>query len=492
MSIVSVPRKRATGAPDGVLVQEAAAGSGAAFATLYDRYETPVYNYCLRLLNSADDAADATQEAFVGVLRRLQADDAPVLDFAAYLYTAARNESYAVMRRRDRSRPTDSVPEEPGRAVAVETDPERSALLRDAQEEVRAANARLAPRHREVLALREVGGRSYAEIGAILGISANAAAQLLWRARSNLRDELKIGAVASVTATTEDCERAQLLIGMREDGETLEEVDERWLDEHLEECGSCRASRAMLLELGAIYGAWVPVAALASLRADVLTSAGGVIGADWSSVAAAPRHASKLSSNTGAAAAAGGVATIAAVGLALGMFQNDSPSGERSSTVTPEQENPPAARSAAPAAKAKAKAPRPERAARAASAAGPAATEATPPAAVPEAERTAPQGDAPLDPAPRDRPRERSPGPPGRPAPETPPSEVPQQPPEAVSEPPAAAPLGLPPPAAQTPAADCSHPSGVTAGCPPGHGGTPPGQGGVPPGLGAPPPGHRP
>ena len=81
----------------------------------------------------------------MGALRRRQADDAPVLDFAAYLYTAARHESYAVMRRRDRSRPTDSVPEEPGRAVAVETDPERSALLRDAQEEVRAANARLAP-----------------------------------------------------------------------------------------------------------------------------------------------------------------------------------------------------------------------------------------------------------------------------------------------------------------------------------------------------------
>ncbi len=490
MSIVSIPRKRATGAPDGVLVQEAAAGSGAAFATLYDRYETPVYNYCLRLLNSADDAADATQEAFVGVLRRLQADDAPVLDFAAYLYTAARHESYAVMRRRDRSRPTDSVPEEPNRAVAVESDPERSALLRDAQEEVRAANARLAPRHREVLALREVGGRSYEEIGAILGISANAAAQLLWRARSNLRDELRIGAVASVTATSEDCERAQLLIGMREDGETLEEVDDRWLDEHLDECGSCRASRAMLIELGAIYGAWVPVAALAGMRADVLTSAGSVIGADWSGVAAAPRHASKLSSNTGAAAAAGGVATIAAVGLALGMFQSDSPSGERSSTVTPARDSPSAANAAAPAAKAKekaSKARRPERATRAASAGSAAARTAGPggPAAgVPVTERTAPVSDVP-GPAPRERT-------PGQPGPGAPPREAPQQPPEAVSEPPAAQTHALPPPAAQTPATSCNHPTGATAGCPPGHGGTPPGQGGVPPGLGEPPPGQRP
>ena len=491
MSIVSIPRRRATGAPDGVLVQEAAAGSGAAFATLYDRYETPVYNYCLRLLNSADDAADATQEAFVGVLRRLQADDAPVLDFAAYLYTAARHESYAVMRRRDRSRPTDSVPEEPNRAVAVESDPERSALLRDAQEEVRAANALLAPRHREVLALREVGGRSYEEIGAILGISANAAAQLLWRARSNLRDELRIGAVASVTATSEDCERAQLLIGMREDGETLEEVDDRWLDEHLDECGSCRASRAMLIELGAIYGAWVPVAALAGMRADVLTSAGSVIGADWSGVAAAPRHASKLSSNTGAAAAAGGVATIAAVGLALGMFQSDSPSGEHSSTATPARGSPSAASAAAPAAKAKekaSKARRLERATRAASAGSAAARTAGPggPAAgVPVTERAAPVSDVPRPPSPRERT-------PGQPGPGAPPREAPQQPPEAVSEPPAAQTPALPPPAAQTPATSCSHPTGATAGCPPGHGGTPPGQDGVPPGLGEPPSGQRP
>ena len=69
----------------------------------------------------------------------------------------------------------------------METDPERAALLHDSQEAVREANAQLPPRHREVLALREVAGRSYEEIGAIMGISENAAAQLIWRARSKLR-----------------------------------------------------------------------------------------------------------------------------------------------------------------------------------------------------------------------------------------------------------------------------------------------------------------
>ena len=88
--------------PDGVLVQEAAAGSGVSYGALYDRYAEQVFNYCLRLTGSQDDAADATQEAFVNVLRRLQDDDRPVLDFSSYLFAAARHESYALMRQRAR------------------------------------------------------------------------------------------------------------------------------------------------------------------------------------------------------------------------------------------------------------------------------------------------------------------------------------------------------------------------------------------------------
>ena len=72
--------RRPTSAPDGVLVQEAAAGGGESYAALYDRYSEQVYNYCLRLTGSPDDAADATQEAFINVLRRLQDDDRPVLE----------------------------------------------------------------------------------------------------------------------------------------------------------------------------------------------------------------------------------------------------------------------------------------------------------------------------------------------------------------------------------------------------------------------------
>ena len=305
-----------------MLVQEAAAGSGVSYGVLYDRYASQVYNYCLRLTGSQEDASDATQEAFVNVLRRLQDDDRPVLEFSSYLFAAARHESYALMRQRVRTHPTDSPPAERGRVADLETDPERSALLSDSQQAVREANAQLPPRHREVLALREVAGRSYEEIGATMGISENAAAQLIFRARSKLREAMTAGAVASVVATTDECETAQVLLSRVQDGQPVEEEDRAWLEKHLDECGSCKTANRMLLEIGASYRLWGPVALLAGMRTATLARAGDLVGADWSHVPA-PGKGSAASSSAGGTgagaggAAAGAVAVVAAAVVAV-------------------------------------------------------------------------------------------------------------------------------------------------------------------------------
>ena len=123
-----------------------------------------------------------------------------------------------------------------------------------------------------------------------MGISANAAAQLIWRARGKLRVALTAGAVASVVATSEECEWAQLLLSKAQDGEPVEAADRAWLEEHLEECGSCQTANRMLLAAGASYRMWVPVALLAGMRADTLAAAGGVLGADWSGAAGPERR----------------------------------------------------------------------------------------------------------------------------------------------------------------------------------------------------------
>ena len=454
--------------PDGVLVQEAAAGSGVSYGALYDRYATQVFNYCLRLTGSQEDAADATQEAFVNVLRRLQEDDRPVLDFSSYLFAAARHESYGLMRQRARVRPSDSPPEDFGRVADVDTDPERAALLRDTQEAVQEANAQLAPRHREVLALREVAGRSYDEVGEIMGISPNAAAQLIWRARSKLREALTAGAVASVVATSEDCEWAQLLLSRVQDDEPVEEADRQWLEEHLDECGSCQTANRMLVEAGASYRLWLPVALLAGMRTDTLTAAGHLVGADWSQVAASPAQAGGSSAGGvgagGVAAAAGAVIVAAAVAF-LALTGND-----KARKVSAPAEPPAVEEPAAPAKSAPARRHKPDKkrvAARAPRAEAPAA-------AKPAIHTSEAPAASPTPPAPRQQPGR----PEAKPAPPAP------TPPKPKAEPPPVPVPVLPVPAAPPPSA-CNWAGGGKgpSGCPPGQGGIPPGHGGVPPGL---------
>ena len=76
------------------LARAAAAGDGQAFAALYDEYEGRIYNFCLRLVGGPEDAADATQDAFLKVLQRLpNIPPDRELNFGAYLFTAARNAS---------------------------------------------------------------------------------------------------------------------------------------------------------------------------------------------------------------------------------------------------------------------------------------------------------------------------------------------------------------------------------------------------------------
>ena len=456
MKTLAVAR-RPTSTPDGVLVQEAAAGGGKSYAALYDRYSQRVFNYCLRLTGSPEDAADATQDAFVNVLRRLQDDDRPVLDFSSYLFAAARNESYALMRRSSRTHPTEEPPEPAALVPDVETDPERAVLLQDSQEQVRQANAQLAPRHREVLALREVAGRSYDEIGQIMGISENAAAQLIWRARAKMKEALTAGAVASVVATSEDCETAQLLLNRIHDGEPITDEEHIWLDEHLEECGSCRATRGLVSEVGASYRAWAPVAVLAAMRPEVLTQAGHVVGADWSGVAG------KAGVSHGAVGGAvTGVAVLAAAGIAISSLIHDDAQIARE--AAPAEQSPPASEPAKPKPKPK---PKPATPVRAKAASIRAVKKVARPAEAVEQIIAAPRREAP--------PAAATP----QPQPPAPRVERPAPRPPAKPAPAPVIPTAPPPPASV-----CSFPGhgNGPGGCPPGHGGTPPGHGGTPPG----------
>ncbi|HEV2785642.1 MAG TPA: RNA polymerase sigma factor, partial [Solirubrobacteraceae bacterium] len=92
------------------LARAAADGDCAAFAKLYDRHEHRAFNLAYRICGTREDAADATQEAFVKVLARLPALTGRDLDFGSYLLTAVRHASYDVIAAGRRAQPVDDLP----------------------------------------------------------------------------------------------------------------------------------------------------------------------------------------------------------------------------------------------------------------------------------------------------------------------------------------------------------------------------------------------
>jgi RNA polymerase sigma factor (sigma-70 family) len=275
---------------EATLARQAAAGDGTAFATLYDRYESRIYNFCHRLLGSPDDAADATQDAFLKVLQRLPKLEGRELNFSAYLFTAARNASYDMIGKRKKAQPMEELPEHGGGEGArdpgdLDLDPERTAMTATLQEEVREANGRLPERQREVLALRELEDRSYDEIAEIMGMNRNSVAQLISRARIKLRDELRGTALAGVAVSSPECERALPLIASRADGQLKDGEDKTWLESHLGTCETCKVSEQAMEEAGRSYRGWLPLVPLLWLRRETIAKAGELVGSDWSAIA---------------------------------------------------------------------------------------------------------------------------------------------------------------------------------------------------------------
>jgi RNA polymerase sigma factor (sigma-70 family) len=270
------------------LARAALAGEGEAFAELYDRHEQRVYRFCVRLLGNPDDAADATQETFMRLLKRLPALEGRELNALAYVLTAARHACYDVIQGRKRVELSGEEIEPPSREPgSLDEDPERAALLATTRELAQRAHARLAPRQREALALRELEGLSYDEIGSIMELERNAVAQLISRARIKLAELVRGDALESIAGASPDCERALPLLSREQDGQALAGNDGSWLLAHLRDCATCRVRESAMQEAGVSYRALAPIVPLVWLRQATIARAAELVGADWSGLASA-------------------------------------------------------------------------------------------------------------------------------------------------------------------------------------------------------------
>jgi RNA polymerase sigma-70 factor (ECF subfamily) len=180
---VSVPHEL----DDSVIVDRCLAGDTDAFELLVDRYHRVLFSVALRMLGDRDEAADATQTAFVKAYERLTGYRAEYR-FFSWIYRILANECLNRLRARRPQEPLDTEVPGPGGPVDAFEAAER-------RRQVQAAILALTPEYREVIVLRHFADLSYDEIAQTLGIGAGTVKSRLYSARQQLCDRL--GAWAS-------------------------------------------------------------------------------------------------------------------------------------------------------------------------------------------------------------------------------------------------------------------------------------------------------
>ncbi|WP_244509529.1 RNA polymerase sigma factor [Nocardioides lianchengensis] len=237
---------------DRALLAAARAGDPGAVEELY-RLHLSVARGIAHGLCRPDDVDDVVAEAFTRVLDQIQQGRGPRVSFRAYLITAVRSCAADLARRDARLIWTDDVEAELEPADRTPGDSLPDSPVRQESRLLAAAIDDLPARWQLVLWWTTVEQRSLREVGTRLGISANAAAALAFRAREGLRDayfRLHVPATGDDACTA--C-RAALVAAARSRDATPAHTAP-----HLSTCGPCRDVAA---ELGVIRTALTAVTA---------------------------------------------------------------------------------------------------------------------------------------------------------------------------------------------------------------------------------------
>ena len=162
---------------------EAPSEAEAAFDALYRGSRDDVFAYVSGLLRDRSAAEDVTAQAFERAYRRRSSFDARRGTHRAWLFGIARNAALDELRRRKRT--TELV----GEPADAETPaPEESAELALRRAALRAAIAHLAPRERELVALKFFAGLANTEIASVVGTSESNVGTRLHRVLEKLRE----------------------------------------------------------------------------------------------------------------------------------------------------------------------------------------------------------------------------------------------------------------------------------------------------------------
>jgi RNA polymerase sigma factor (sigma-70 family) len=287
---------------DDRLARLAAQGNDKAFAVIFERHHQALYRYCRSILVSPEDSADALQNAMTSAFEAIGGERRE-LRIKPWLYRIAHNESISFLRRRRSHEDFDAVTNLSGPSLEAEVN--GNARIRELVSDLR----ELPERQRGALLMRELNGLDYGEIAQALSVSAAAAKQAVYEARTALH-EIKEGREM-------DCEAVRLRIS-ENDGRLLRG---RKVRSHLRACEGCCGFEATIKarrrDLAALAPPLPAGAAAALLSAILGTFGGGGGGGGIAAVAggiglkaAASSPAIKGAAAAVAACVIGGTATV--------------------------------------------------------------------------------------------------------------------------------------------------------------------------------------
>ena len=181
-------------ATDVELVESARGGDRKAMDQLLRRHHDRVFAVCRRITGNEADAADASQEALISIVRSLGKFDGRS-SFGTWVYRIATNASLDELRRR-RRRPSVGMTESVGHDVAHDiVDPDAGVRIDVVAERmaIDVALAALPEDFRVVIVLRDLAGLDYGEIAEVVGIPVGTVKSRIARGRANLSELLRSG-----------------------------------------------------------------------------------------------------------------------------------------------------------------------------------------------------------------------------------------------------------------------------------------------------------
>jgi RNA polymerase sigma factor (sigma-70 family) len=170
------------------LVDRCKRGDEDAWAELVEATYRDVYTLCLRILGDPDDAAEATQDAYLKAWRGLKGFRGDAM-FQTWLYRVASNAAISKHRSRRRRRMHEAdIEDEALSQMAGPGSVESAAGAKVEVAELERALQQLPEHYRVAVVLRDVYGMSIEEITKQLKISNTAAKVRVHRGRKRLKD----------------------------------------------------------------------------------------------------------------------------------------------------------------------------------------------------------------------------------------------------------------------------------------------------------------